>query len=176
MIGKVKVQKCSRCDCGQKRLIVNKTHFLCYEKNQQRLEDNRSTNKVNKAKNLISKTSLSSKNKLGLSSKKAKQNKTYNQVCHEILQERGQKCQGCNTNKRLSFSHLIPRSRRPDLITNKDNIHIHCMDGDGIEGCHQKCESGKFDELLDGQQIIETIKKIDKQYYQLKVMKNGYSS
>ena len=46
-----------------------------------------------------------------------------NKVYDEIALEREHKCTGCGRyDVPLSHSHLIPRSRRKDLITNKRNI------------------------------------------------------
>jgi len=165
MLGKRIVDHCSQCDCGEKRLIVNKTHYLCQQKNQERLQ---------KTKNAQQKT-LKIK-KLSQSTKQRMKNEKYSKIIREIANERGMVCQGCGTTERLSFSHLIPRSRRPDLVTNKLNIHIHCMDGDGIVGCHTKAERGMYDELLDGEQIKQTIKQLDPEYYRLKIMKNEAKS
>lgn len=161
MLGKTIIDHCSQCDCGEKRLIVNKTHYLCQQKNQERLL---------KKKNPRQKT-LKIK-KLSNSTKQRIKNEKYTKIIREIADERGMVCQGCGTTERLSFSHLIPRSRRPDLITNKKNIHIHCMDGDGVVGCHTKAEAGRYDELLDGELIKQSIKELDAEYYRIKVLKN----
>ena len=74
-------------------------------------------------------------------------------------------CTGCKTADRLSPSHLIPRSDRPDLIAVVKNIRWQCMDGDDIEGCHTKHEMGKWDELLDGDEIREIMQELDEEYY-----------
>lgn len=168
MLGKIVKANCSECDCGEERIIVNKTRFLCDAKNKIRLGTKMS--KPLRQSALLSRKGLKpGKKRLKLSKKKVEQNDKYHQVCEVILEERGALCQGCRTADRLSFSHLTPRSRKPKLIEKKENIHIHCMDGDGIEGCHTKCEAGKFDEMLDGDQIIAFLEKYDNEYLQLKL-------
>ena len=68
-------------------------------------------------------------------SKKQKDiNKKLGKVYMEIMDERGHYCTGCGrSDVPLSNSHLIPRSRRSDLICDKRNITYHCL---SIGHCH----------------------------------------
>ena len=60
--------------------------------------------------------------------KQSKIKRDLNKVYKEIKEERGHYCTGCGrSDVPLSFSHLIPRSRRSDLITDKRNITFHCL-------------------------------------------------
>lgn len=172
MIGKQVIKKCSQCDCGEQRLIVNKRHNLCHEKNRLRIDDNSGSVRAN-VKKLQAKKLLSNRtsSKLSLSKNKISVNLSYKEACQQILDQRGDQCQGCGTHQRLSFSHLVPRSRRPDLIDNPLNIHIHCMDGDGIVGCHTLYEAGRWTNLNDHDTIIQSLQQLDYQYYQLKISK-----
>jgi hypothetical protein len=177
MLGKLKIDYCKDCDCGEKKPIVNKTRHLCQEKNTERLV---TQDKPKRQAALLKSSGLkissfkqkaSKSGGLKLSKKKEGVNRQYKLVCTKISEERGMVCQGCGTSDRLSFSHLIPRSRRPDLITIALNIHIHCMDGDGIKGCHEKCEAGRYDELQDGEDIKRALVRLDSEYFSLKLMK-----
>jgi hypothetical protein len=175
MIGSREVKRCAKCDCGEKRLIVNKRHSLCQEKNRERLDHNSGEERVVQrklaAKSLTSNKGLSpGKKRLGLSKKKKDTNTSYKKVCEQIGEERGMECEGCGTHQRLSFSHLSPRSRRPDLIDDPRNIHIHCMDGDGVVGCHTKYEAGDWEELNDKWTIVFSLREIDPEYLRIKTM------
>lgn len=122
----------------------------------------------NKSNNLQSnKLSLKPKKKMkNFSGERAKIEREYQQVTKPAVFERDEgQCRGCGTTQRLSPSHLIPRSHRKDLITCVDNVHLHCMDGDGIEGCHTKHELQKWDQMLDGQVIQQTMKRLDQKYF-----------
>ena len=105
-----------------------------------------------------------------LSPKRQAIEKEYRKVQAEIAEERFVVCEGCGNVQgfgcTLSFSHSIPRSRRPDLIADKENISLHCQ-----ERCHKLCESGDYDMLLNGEQIKEYIKKVDQKYFLIKILK-----
>ena len=74
----------------------------------------------------------------------------YNKVCKEIKQERGHYCTGCGrSDVPLSFSHLIPRSRRFDLTAEKRNITFHCLSIGERRGCHEIWEGVNRHKLLD---------------------------
>ena len=86
-------------------------------------------------------------------------------VYNEIAEERGHYCTGCGkSDVPLSYSHIIPRSRRPDLVTDKRNITFHCL---CIErkGCHDMWESKDRIKLLDYHKNLEYILEIDTEYY-----------
>ena len=89
-------------------------------------------------------------------------------VYKEIAEERDHSCSGCGRfDVPLSHSHLIPRSRRKDLVCDKRNIVYHCMGFGELKGCHSKWESKERVELLDFQQNMEYIKEVDSEYYYL---------
>lgn len=79
-----------------------------------------------------------------------KTEETHDRIC----------CQGCGTCMgRIDPSHLVPRSERVDLIDDEENVHWHCR-----ERCHALVESGRYDELLDGAEIVEYIKRVAPDY------------
>ena len=103
-----------------------------------------------------------------VSSKQSKINKELKKVYKQIDEERTHYCVGCGKTGALSHSHLIPRSRRPDLVLSKNNIVFHCMDGkDGRKGCHQLWEGGTHDKqkLLSYHSHMEYILVTDVEYY-----------
>ena len=91
-----------------------------------------------------------------------------NKVYKEISNVRGHYCSGCGSSAYpLSHSHKIPRSRRKDLETDKDNITYHCLDMDGRKGCHSLWESAQRYKLLDYHKNIQYILSVDEEYYHL---------
>ena len=83
-----------------------------------------------------------------VSSKQSKINKELKRVYKEISQERGHYCSGCGrSDVPLSHSHIIPRSRRPDLQTDKRNITYHCLsmgERKGDSSCRERAsQTGK---------------------------------
>lgn len=103
-----------------------------------------------------------------ISDKQKKEKRRLSIIYNEIAEERGHYCSGCGrSDVPLSHSHLIPRSRRPDLITDKRNITYHCLSMGGTVGCHDKWEGNQRVELLDYQSNMEYIKEVDKEYYYL---------
>ena len=104
-----------------------------------------------------------------VSKKQSTINRELTKVYKEIANERGHYCTGCGrSDVPLSHSHIIPRSRRPDLITEKRNITFHCLvrEDDSI-GCHQRWEGKQRVELMDYERNMEYIKEVDKEYYYL---------
>ena len=64
-----------------------------------------------------------------MSKKQDKIKRKLNKIYSEILLERNN-CSGCGQSGYavpLSFSHIIPRSRRSDLVTDRRNITLHCF-------------------------------------------------
>lgn len=103
-----------------------------------------------------------------ISKKQSKTIKELNKVYKEIEDEREHKCSGCGRyDVPLSHSHLIPRSRRKDLITDKRNITYHCLTIGTRRGCHDIWESKDKDMLLDYFYNMNMIKELDKEYYHL---------
>ena len=87
-------------------------------------------------------------------------------IYNELSEERGHYCTGCGRTGNLSHSHLIPRSRRKDLVTDKRNITYHCVIGpNGTKGCHQLWESKERTKLLDYCKNMEYILEVDTEYY-----------
>jgi len=152
------IDYCSKCDCGQKRPIVNKTHYLCAQKNRERL-DKQKENKIIKHK-VLKKNIVKTKKKI---------NKLQS-VYDEIAQERPHICEGCGTSNSLTHSHTISRARRKDLETDKENIKYLCLK------CHIKWEHGSLkekQELFSFNDMMTYIKRKDKQYYNLLKTKWG---
>lgn len=107
-----------------------------------------------------------------VSKKQAKINRELKKVYAEIAEEREPICSGCGSGKiPLSHSHLIPRSRRPDLVTCKENIVYHCMDFNGREGCHNIWEHKGGIGLKDYYDNMNILKKLDEQYHYIRLQK-----
>ena len=101
-----------------------------------------------------------------ISDKQKKQNRKLSSVYTEIASERGHYCSGCGkSNVPLSHSHLIPRSRRKDLVTDKRNITYHCLSIGEHKGCHDLWESKDRVKLLDYHKNMEYILEVDTEYY-----------
>ena len=102
-----------------------------------------------------------------MSKKQDKIKRQLNKIYHEILLERNT-CFGCGKHGNavpLSFSHIIPRSRRGDLVTDRRNITLHCLSMGERKGCHEIWESRDRDKLLDYFSNLAYIKEVDKEYY-----------
>ena len=103
-----------------------------------------------------------------VSNKQSKINRKLKEVYQSILDERPHYCSGCGrSDVRLSFSHIIPRSRRKDLETNPDNITFHCLSSPERIGCHNLWEGTKEqkEKLLDYHQLMSYILETDPEYY-----------
>ena len=103
-----------------------------------------------------------------ISNKQKEINKRLNKVYTEIAYERGHYCEGCGRTETavpLSHSHIIPRSRRKDLICVKENIQYLCLSLGGRRGCHEKWESIDKDQLLCYHKNLEYILQEDTEYY-----------
>ena len=101
-----------------------------------------------------------------ISKKQSKVNRELKKTYKEIAMERPHYCTGCGkSNVPLSHSHLIPRSRRPDLTTDKKNITYHCLSIGERKGCHDIWESNQRYKLLDYHNNIEYILEVDTEYY-----------
>ena len=82
------------------------------------------------------------------------------------MNERPHYCTGCGrSGVPLSHSHLIPRSRRSDLVTEKKNITYHCLSMGERKGCHDIWESKDRYRLLDYHKNMEYILEVDTEYY-----------
>lgn len=151
---------CSECDCGKKRLIVNKHYYLCEIKNKQRLQSQKQhkikqNNKVN-----------INNNKKQNSLKKAAQIALYK----EIERTRDNICESCGTTQNLTHSHIIPKSIRSDLGLEITNIIYQCIN------CHTIWEHGSWEQkmkLSNFNKMMNYIKETDLKYYNLLVYKNN---
>jgi len=100
-----------------------------------------------------------------ISTKQRKIKKDLAVIYEQIAEETGRYCKGCGrSDVPLSFSHLIPRSRRSDLITDKNNITLHCLSLER-KGCHDIWESKDRVKLLDYHKNMEYILEVDTEYY-----------
>lgn len=180
---KLVIDKCSKCDCGSKRPIVNKRHYLCQQKNHERLhgETQFETRKKN-YKPIASKTPIKiKKTRINNKSQKGKEiNDAYIEIIKEIDQEREMVCDGCGRHQggeiRLSHSHIISRQEchnigKPELIYDKRNIQLHCMTFGNHKGCHEIWEGPQKHLLLDFDQNMKFIKSIDQTLYRQKLNK-----
>ncbi len=87
-------------------------------------------------------------------------------VYREMAETRRHICTGCGTPHQLSHSHLIPRSRRRDLVADINNITYHCL------SCHKKWESGVMaNEMYDFHRNMEYIKSADSEYFNIREQK-----
>ena len=103
-----------------------------------------------------------------ISKKQSIVNRKLKKVYNEIANERGHYCTGCGrSDVALSHSHLIPKSRRKDLETDKRNITYHCLCMNGRRGCNDIWESRDRAKLLDYHKNIEYILEVDTEYYYL---------
>lgn len=73
-------------------------------------------------------------------------------------------CTGCGTGRSLTHSHIIRRSRRPDLIAEFKNISYHCRK------CHRLWDSGDISNMqrvFDFWDRLAYIKNQDPPYFQI---------
>lgn len=80
-----------------------------------------------------------------------------------ILPKFNGRCSGCLWTRNLTPSHVIRRSKRPDLVLEPRNVKPHCID------CHVSWDSGNPQEmkkLLDYEDNMEYIKEVDPCYYE----------
>jgi len=103
-----------------------------------------------------------------ISNKQKEIKKRLHKVYSEINFERGHYCEGCGRTEAdvpLSHSHIIPRSKRSDLICSKDNIQYLCLSIGGRRGCHELWESRDKKKLLCYHKNLEYILEVDTEYY-----------
>lgn len=155
--------KCSKCDCGKAKVIVNKHFYLCEEKNKERLESKKNIEvKITKIQDkyfdkkrvFIKKVSEKQKSRVDL----------IKEVYNEIKNEREHKCCCCN-NLHITHSHIIPRSRRKDLEVDKENILYDCMYHHNIWE-HGTLEQ-KLEHISNFKERMDYIKRVDIEYYNL---------
>ena len=101
-----------------------------------------------------------------ISNKQKKEKRLLSIIYNQIAEERGHYCNGCGrSDVPLSHSHVIPRSRRKDLVTDKRNITYHCLSIGEHKGCHDMWESKERTKLLDYCKNMEYILEVDTEYY-----------
>lgn len=97
--------------------------------------------------------------------KRAALERAYRKVKEQIMSDRPHCCAGCGTySGRITFSHRIPRSRNIQLLVDPDNIDLMCTD------CHEKVETGRYDELANGDEVRAYIERVDPEFFCLKVL------
>lgn len=177
----MKLDECS--GCGKKRYIVNRKHMCCGECNKIRIhgadailaKQKKYQDSMRKVKNSNKISQKSSKQKLS--------DESYKNMKTEFVNEKKENdeyfCSGCGNPNTLSLSHLIRRSRRPDLVDVKENMALHCMVGlDGGEGCHQKWETIEgMSDLMDFDRNMSIVRRLDPELYWIivgKLREYGY--
>ena len=106
-----------------------------------------------------------------VSKKQSKENRLLTKVYKEIADTRGHYCTGCGRwDVPLSHSHIIPRSRRKDLVCEPRNITYHCLGGgdNNRKGCHDLWGDGGpggRQLLLDYHINMEYILEVVTEYY-----------
>ncbi len=121
----------------------------------------KSKKQLQSKKGLQSKSILKSKSLNGKSKLQEDIEDEYRRVKKELFDSQEQLCSGCRSSFSCTPSHLIPRSRRRDLITDKRNIKPHCNE------CHPKWESPRRIQLLDYEENMEIVKELDYEYYMI---------
>jgi len=97
------------------------------------------------------------------SKKQSSIDRELKKVYQEMSHSRRPYCTGCGTTDGLTHSHLIPRSRRRDLICDINNITYHC------HSCHRKWENGvSAYEMLDFSQNMEYLERVDAEYFNIR--------
>ncbi len=144
---------CEKCNYNNKPGAI-----FCYAC-EHKISEPKPAKETNKKRSPINK--VSAKQKIRNEEKK----KAYEKMDSKVKRI----CSGCGKpGRKLSHSHLIPVSRRPDLVGEEDNIVYHCL-SIGIVGCHDIWEHdnrGRV-KLLDYQRNMDYIKMADPEYYNL---------
>jgi hypothetical protein len=113
----------------------------------------------------------------GTSAKQKDKNALLHQVYDEMAASQEHVCTGCGRRDvPLSHSHIIARSRRPDLIAAPDNITYQCLSMGQLKGCHDTWEHGDFEQkkmLEDFEDRMLYIYRTDIKYFNLLLLKWG---
>lgn len=152
-------------ECGQKRYIVNRKHFLCQPCNHERLhgEGSMELKQQEQASRLRGgKKSIKKK-----SDRQREVDEKLKEVYEWMARHMEMACTGCGSTKHLSRSHIIRRSWRDDFETERENITYHCLVRlDGSKGCHDRWESTTERIFLrDYEQNMAYIKREDPELY-----------
>lgn len=171
----LKIEECSAC--GERRYIVNRKHMCCGECNKIRIHGADAI-KEKKEKYLQSMRKVKNSNKIKQkSSKQMSIDDSYKDVKMELINEAQENetyyCRGCGNPANLSLSHLIRRSRRPDLTDVKENMTFHCLvRQDDSTGCHDMWETMEhMIELEDFDDNMSIVRRLDPEYYWIIVNK-----
>lgn len=152
----LKIEECRECKATQP--IVNRKYGLCNGCNRKRLGNTQKTYELKRTP--IKK----------VSSRQREKNKSIAKAYQQMAEELPPKCTGCGTASNLSHSHIIPRSRRSDLVDVVENITYHCLSAGSKIGCHDIWEHGTMDEkrqLRDFDKLMTYIKRTDEEYFYL---------
>ena len=152
----LQIQSCK--GCNRTLPIINRKYFLCNNCNRQRLG-------TGGLKRPLKRSYIKK-----VSSKQNDINKKLKHVYATMSNTRERVCSGCGSKHNLSHSHIIPRSRRRDLICDIDNITYHCLTKNGDSGCHEIWENGSWETkqtLNDFTKLMNYIKNKDVEYYNL---------
>jgi hypothetical protein len=172
-------------ECGLVKPIVNRKRMLCDDCNFTRLHHGKTKVEVYKERhdkkekkkftqvkesNSLDKIPLVRKTRKAIrkiSSKKSVVEKELRIVYRKIDQERDPVCEACGRGDRpLSHSHLLSQYFRHDLITEEENIRLHCFGN--YNYCHEKWERGAPVDLIemnDFKENLEYIREVDRGAY-----------
>lgn len=100
----------------------------------------------------------------GKSKKQKLIDESYAKKKREVF-DQDQLCTGCQSSNNPTASHLIPRSKRSDLIDDMDNVKPHCLK------CHDKWESLECVHLLDFEDNFKYLYRMDEGYFWLRMSK-----
>jgi hypothetical protein len=117
----------------------------------------------------LKKTAFVNKGKKSLNASSSKQ-KLVNQSYHEKKEgfyDNGEEiiCTGCQSSTNTTPSHLLPRSKRSDLIDCMEIVVPHCIK------CHNTFESIDAPKLLDFEANFKIIFEKDPSYFELRIQK-----
>ena len=158
----LRADKCN--GCGNHLLIVNRKYMMCNVCNGKRLHG-----EGNSKQSPLKRSPLKAKKSLNKISKRQKSKNVELKEAYDLMSEtREHKCTGCGSRYNLSHSHIIPRSRRPDLVSDSNNITYHCLTKNGEPGCHDIWEHGTLEEkknLWDYEELMSYIMEVDQEWY-----------
>ena len=150
------------------RLKIEKIYSESEIREQERQKQRKAT-KAKKSKNTPKKRLKQ------VSSKQQSILKEYKKVCDEIDEEREPICAGClRGDLPLSHSHRIRVSLRKDLMKDKEGIDLMCYGYSG--SCHDKVESYQWDNLNNGEEIKEYVRRKEPSEYWVYFYKNKKSA
>lgn len=103
-----------------------------------------------------------------VSTKQKTINEKLTEIKKSLIVKYQSRCQGCGVQTTcLELSHIIRRSKRPDLVVEKDNCTLHC--NWALNQCHRKWDSGNIElmmSLKDYKKNTAYIQKVDTSIYE----------